>query len=182
MDDDREPDRFPTKWDEFRNRPSTSNPVGNAYDPEGIEVLPRLPITPVVRPTDYLAGDDPDAARAALASWTSGVERTIQDEAHRTGLARSAVILAHLEAMRTYIRSLDYERLTDNEANALRLRISAALADQEHEFRPNADWQDWYVDLLLAERLPLERWLEAQEVLLDRTVRAPARFGTMRPK
>ena len=162
-------------------RPSTrpGTPEVDNYDPEQIAVLPNIPIPPM-RPTDYLAGDDPDAARAALASWTSGVERTIQDEACRTGRSRNEVIVAHLEAVRTYVRSLAYEPLPDAETNALQLRISAALMDQEHEFRPNADWQDWYVGLLLDERLPFERWLEVQEVLLDRTVRSPARFRTTR--
>ena len=83
----------------------------------------------------------------------------------------------HLDAVRRFVHALDYVPLDDDESRALRVRMSEAMAIGERAFRPNAAWQDWYVDLLLAERLPFERWTEAQALLLDRTVRRDAREG-----
>ena len=75
---------------------------------------------------------------------------------------RSEFFLTHIEGVRRFVRDLDCEPITSEQSRALRLRMSASMAEQEIGFRPNADWQDWYVDMLLAERVPFGRWREAQ--------------------
>lgn len=172
--------------------PSTASP-SNTYDADDIVVLEGLTVDPKrLQPTNYLYGDDFEAASAAVAGWVDGINQSISAEARRRSggsgqqtnaqvtnapMTSAEVMGEHLDAIRSFVRALDYVPLDDAESRTLRVRMSEAMAIGEHAFRPNAAWQDWYVDLLLAERLPFERWYEAQALLLDRTVRRDAREG-----
>ena len=115
------------------------------------------------RPSNYLAGDDPEAAERALTGWVDAFEKA----ARSAPSSRSTFFLRRIAAVRRFVRELDYEPLTNEASQELRQRISAAMADQEEGYRPNADWQDWYVDMLFDERLPFERWNEAQACMIE---------------